>query len=131
MKELKPNITTYLEDYDITVNAYLTYAQIQQIANAMMKFDTWAERAENRDMLMLLHATDIGKENLEKYSYDDLLTSGLVDAVSYEIVNLYEIDNAVQYQESLNVALKKLSAELPSMLKPLEEVIQKHGISNR
>ena len=36
MKEIKGNQTVYLEDYDVTVNKYLTYAQIQQIANAVV-----------------------------------------------------------------------------------------------
>lgn len=45
--------TTHLEKYDVTVNRYLTYAQIQQIAEATMKFHTWAERQQNIDMLIL------------------------------------------------------------------------------
>ena len=56
--------TTYLEKYGVTVNRYLTYAQIQQIAEATMKFHTWAERQQNIDMLILIHATDMTVEEM-------------------------------------------------------------------
>ena len=136
MKEIKGNQTVYLEDYDITVNKYLTYAQIQQIANAVVAAsvndsdDTWANRQTNIDMLMLYHATDIGKEKLEEIGHDDLLTSGLIDAVRYRIENIYSVNDAIDYIENNQRAINKLLKSLPKVLeetKGLQDLMKKHG----
>ena len=136
MKEIKGNQTVYLEDYDITVNKYLTYAQIQQIANAVVAAstndadDTWANRETNIDMLMLYHATDIGKEKLEEIGHDVLLTSGLIEAVRYRIENLYDINEAIDYIENNQRAINKMLKSLPKILedsKGLQGLMKKHG----
>ena len=136
MKEIKGNQTVYLEDYDITVNKYLTYAQIQQIANAVVAAsandsdDTWANRQTNIDMLMLYHATDISKEKLEEIGHDDLLTSGLIQAVREQIKNYYEIFEAIDYIENNQRAINKLLKSLPKVLeetKGLQDLMKKHG----
>ena len=136
MKEIKGNQTVYLEDYDITVNKYLTYAQIQQIANAVVAAsandadDTWANRQTNIDMLMLYHATDIGKEKLEEIGHDNLLTSGLIEAVRYRIENLYNVDDAIDYIENNQRAINKMLKSLPKVLeetKGLQDLMKKHG----
>ena len=136
MKEIKGNQTVYLEDYDITVNKYLTYAQIQQIANAVVAAsvndsdDTWANRETNIDMLMLYHATDIGKEKLEEIGHDTLLTSGLIEAVRYRIENLYNVDDAIDYIENNQRAINKMLKSLPKILeetKGLQNLMKKHG----
>ena len=136
MKEIKGNQTVYLEDYDITVNKYLTYAQIQQIANAVVEAsvndsdDTWANRQTNIDMLVLYHATDIGKEKLEEIGHDNLLTSGLIEAVRYRIENLYDINEAIDYIENNRRAINKMLKSLPKILedsKGLQDLMKKHG----
>lgn len=136
MKEIKGNQTVYLEDYDITVNKYLTYAQIQQIANAVVAAsvndsdDTWANRETNIDMLMLYHATDIGKEKLEEIGHEVLLTSGLIDAVRYRIENIYSVNDAIDYIENNQRAINKLLKSLPKVLeetKGLQDLMKKHG----
>ena len=136
MKEIKGNQTVYLEDYDIMVNKYLTYAQIQQIANAVVAAsvndsdDTWANRETNIDMLMLYHATDIGKEKLEEIGHDVLLTSGLIEAVRCRIENLYNIDEAIDYIENNQRAINKMLKSLPKILedsKGLQDLMKKHG----
>ena len=136
MKEIKGNQTVYLEDYDITVNKYLTYAQVQQIANAVVgssaddSEDTWANRQTSIDMLMLYHATDIGKEKLEEIGHDDLLTSGLIQAVREQIKNYYEIFEAINYIEDNQRAIGKLLKSLPKILeesKGLQALMKKNG----
>ena len=136
MKEIKGNQTSYLEDYDVTVNKYLTYAQIQQIANAVVAAsvndsdDTWANRQTNIDMLMLYHVTDIGKEKLEEIGHDTLLTSGLIEAVRYRIENLYNVDDAIDYIENNQRAINKMLKSLPKVLeeaKGLQDLMKKHG----
>ena len=125
-----------MEDYDITVNKYLTYAQIQQIANAVVTAsmddseDTWANRQTNIDMLMLYHATDIGKEKLEEIGHDALLTSGLIESVRCCIENLYDVDDAINYIEDNQRAIGKLLKSLPKILedsKGLQGLMKKHG----
>ena len=136
MKEIKGNQTVYLEDYDVTVNKYLTYAQIQQIANAVVAApvndadDPWANRQTNIDMLMLYHATDIGKEKLEEIGHDNLLTSGLIEAVRCCIENLYNVDEAIDYIENNQRAINKMLKSLPKVLeetKGLQDLMKKHG----
>ena len=136
MKEIKGNQTVYLEHYGVMVNYYLTYAQIQQIANAVVASsaddleDTWANRQTNIDMLMLYHATDIAKEELEKVGHDDLLTSGLIQAVREQIKNYYEIFEAINYIEDNQRAIGKLLKSLPKILedsKGLQSLMKKHG----
>ena len=136
MKEIKGNQTVYLEDYDITVNKYLTYAQIQQIVNAVVAAsandsdDTWVNREINIDMLELYHATDIGKEKLEEIGHDVLLTSGLIEAVRCRIENLYNVDEAIDYIENNQRAINKMLKSLPKILedsKGLQGLMKKHG----
>lgn len=136
MKEIKGNQTVCLEDYDITVNKYLTYAQIQQIANAVVAAsmddsqDTWADRQTNIDMLVLYHATNIGKEKLEEIGHDDLLTSGLIDAVFQQINNAYSVYEAIDYIEDNQRAIGKMLKSLPKILedsKGLQALMKKHG----
>lgn len=136
MKEIKGNQTVYLEDYDITVNKYLTYAQIQQIVNAVVAAsandsdDTWVNRETNIDMLVLYHATDIGKEKLEEIGHDVLLTSGLIKAVRCRIENIYNIYEAIDYIENNQRAINKMLKSLPKILedsKGLQGLMKKHG----
>ena len=136
MKEIKGNQTVYLEDYDITVNKYLTYAQVQQIANAVVAAsmddseDTWANRQTNIDMLMLYHATDIGKEKLEEIGHDILLSSGLIKAVFNNIENYFDIYEAINYIEDNQRAIGKMLKSLPKILeesKGLQGLMKKYG----
>ena len=120
MKEIKGNQTVYLEDYDVTVNKYLTYAQIQQIVNAVEKAaqtdDGWATRETNIDMLVLYHATNLGKEKLEEIGHKTLLQSGLIDNVKAQIVNYHQLKEALDFTESRSRAVYKLISQLPKVL---------------
>lgn len=121
MKELKAAEQVYLEQYDVRVNRYLTLAQIQQIVNAIRVFDTWAEREQNKNMLVLYHATDIGKEALEASDYNLLQSSGLIDSVLECVVNIYDIDKALDWTESTQRALAQIIKDgLPQIRKILE-----------
>lgn len=118
MKELIADKKVYLEGYDVSVSTYLTYAQIQQIANATALFDTWAERQQNIDMLVLLHATDIETETLMNTDADIFLTSGLVRKVKGIIRNYNDIYEAIKYTESTQNTIKnfvKVLGNLPAL----------------
>ena len=118
MKELIADKKVYLEGYDVSVSTYLTYAQIQQIANATAQLDTWAERQQNIDMLVLLHATDIETETLMNTDADIFLTSGLVRKVKGIIRNYNDIYEAIRYTESTQNTIKnfiKVLGNLPAL----------------
>lgn len=127
MNEIKNLEPVYLKQYDIHVNRYLTYAQIQQIVNAIIKFDTWTEREQTKDMLILYHATDIGIEKLEEISIDTMLCSRLIDDVKNCIENLLSIDDAIKYTESIQRSLSQIVNKLPEYSKQIEDVIKNGG----
>lgn len=119
MKEIKAQVV-HNEKYDININQYLTYAQIQQIVNAVevasKEDDSWSARQTNIDMLVLYHATDIGKEKLEEIGHETLVASGLVEEVNMTIYNYYLIEQAIDYTESMSRAGFKVISQLPKLL---------------
>ncbi len=125
MKELK-NVVCHLDKYDVDVNQYLTYSQIQQIVNAVTHFDTWAERETNIDVLVLYHATNLTKEDIENIGHDAIVQSGLMDEVRLNIYNLYQIYDGIEYTESIARSLVMISKQLPALM---EESLKKVGLN--
>lgn len=123
MKRLGKIGAVNLDEYNVKVNPYLTYAQIQQIVDAVKNFTVWAEREQNIDMLILYHATNIGKEKLEEYGHDMLLQSGLIDAVKENIHNLDDVWTALDYTTSIQRSLVQIINELPKY----EDVMKRVG----
>ena len=85
MKEIKEFTDEYVEDYGVHIKSYLTYSEIQAIANAATKFDTWAERNENIDILLIHFATDMEDKDIEELGHDKLLKSGLITKIAKEM----------------------------------------------
>ena len=127
MKEIKAMDKVYLEEYDVYVNPYLTYAQIQAIVNGVKGLDSWAEREQNIDMCVLAFATDIPTEKLEELGHDALLQSGLINAVCGEIKNLFSVYDAIEYTESTKRALAQIIKALPKYQEQLDAVVKKYG----
>lgn len=127
MKEIKAMDKVYLEEYDVYVNPYLTYAQIQAIVNGVKGLDSWAEREQNIDMCVLAFATDIPTEKLEELGHDALLQSGLINAVCGEIKNLFSVYEAIEYTESTKRALAQIVKALPKYQEQLDAVVKKYG----
>ena len=127
MKEIKAMDKVYLEEFDIYVNPYLTYAQIQAIVNGVKSLDSWAEREQNIDMCVLAFATDIPTEKLEELGHDALLQSGLINAVCGEIKNLFSVYEAIEYTESTKRALAQIIKALPKYQEQLDAVVKKYG----
>ena len=127
MKEIKAMDKVYLEEYDVNVNPYLTYAQIQAIVNGVKGLDSWAEREQNIDMCVLAFATDIPTEKLEELGHDALLQSGLINAVCGEIKNLFSVYEAIEYTESTKRALAQIIKALPKYQEQLDAVVKKYG----
>lgn len=127
MKEIKAMDKVYLDEYDVHVNPYLTYAQIQAIVNGVKGLDSWAERKQNIDMCVLAFATDIPTEKLEELGHDALLQSGLIDAVYCKIENLLNVYEAIEYTESTKRALAQIIKALPKYQEQLDTVVKKYG----
>ena len=127
MKEIKAIDKVYLEEFDVYVNPYLTYAQIQAIVNGVKGLDSWAEREQNIDMCVLAFATDIPTEKLEELGHDALLQSGLINAVMGEIKNLHNVYEAIEYTESIKCLLTQVIKNLPDYQKQLDAMVKKYG----
>ena len=127
MKEIKAMDKVYLEEFDVYVNPYLTYAQIQAIVNGVKSLDGWAEREQNIDMCVLAFATDIPTDKLEEVGHDALLQSGLINAVCGEIKNLFSVYEAIEYTESTKRALAQIIKALPKYQEQLDAVVKKYG----
>ena len=127
MKEIKAMDKVYLEEFDVYVNRYLTYAQIQAIVNGVKGLDSWAEREQNIDMCVLAFATDIPTEKLEELGHDALLQSGLINAVCGEIKNLFSVYEAIEYTESTKRALAQIIKALPKYQEQFDAVVKKYG----
>ena len=67
-------------------------------------------------MLVLYHATNLGKEKLEEIGHETLLQSGLIDKVKAQIVNYHQLKEALDFTESLPRATYKLISQLPKVL---------------
>ena len=118
--------TTFLKEFDVEVNQYLTYAQIVQISQAVSQFTNWAERQQNIDILVLFHATNMGKEKIENMTHDEMLTSGLLEAVKNNIVNYYQIKDCIDYTDSIQRALSQIAKRLPEITNNLKSL----GVKN-
>lgn len=124
MKELKEVNKEYLEQYDIHVNRYLTYSQIQAIANSVRNLESWAERKQNIDMLLLAFATDISREELENHTHDYWLNTGVISDVYSIVNNWHMIEEAINYEESPMRMIIKLAKEIPDFNKKVDEVLK-------
>lgn len=117
MKELKKVEPIYIEEYDIHVNRYLTKAQIQNIANEVIKVETWAERESIIDYMLLNYATDISKKEIDAIDTDVLEHSGLMEEIRCRIINIYDMYEAIKFEESFTKQLGKLMTLLPTVAK--------------
>lgn len=132
MVELE-GLTMHSEIYDIDIQQYLTYAQIQQIVNAVVAAsktdDSWSTRQTNIDMLVLMQATNIGKDKLEEAGHEMLIKSGLIHYVMSMIRNIDEVYKALEYTESLTRAGYKALAELSTVIKTdaFKAAVKKYG----
>ena len=134
MKDLVNKDKIYLEDFDVYVNPYLTYAQIQQIVDGISTLSTWSEKKTSLDMLVLYHVTDIGQEKLEKYTHNQLLESGLIDKVFQCIENIDQLYKAIQWtngetylERLLGNFIQQMNAITASALENVQKEVKKNG----
>ena len=113
----------------IRTNGYVVGTWFQgtaanHLANAATKFDTWAERNENIDILLIHFATDMDDKVIEELGHDKLIKSGLIDIVKETVINFYEIDAAIAFAESPMRLLTKIAKEMPEFSKRVDEVMK-------
>lgn len=126
MKTLKKADNIYLEEYEVSVSPYLSMPQIGAIINGVcaVQNSDYYERKMNEDMLVLLHATSIGKETLEELEYEDLVTSGLVHTVRENVMNIGLVKEGIEYSESL---ARSFASFAPKILPIIEKVGDLYG----
>lgn len=121
----------YLKDYDVYVNPYLSYAQIQAIANSVKTMGSWAERQQNIDMLVLAFGTSLDTAEIEAKDHEYWLNTGLIDEVKKNIINFGDIQGAITYEESIIKFLKTISQEIPEFNKKVDEVMKNASGSSK
>ena len=130
MKELQKPERIYIEEFDIYVKPRLSDAEIQQIANNVIKFKTWAERERTMNLMMFIYATEISDEDeINALDYDLMNECGVFNTVWNTIQNASSILDAIEFSESILLALSQIAENLPEMLKPIGEVLKRHGKS--
>ena len=130
MKELQKPERIYIEKFDIYVKPRHSDAEIQQIANNVIKFKTWAERGRTMNLMMFIYATEISDEDeINALDYDLMNECGVFNTVWNTIHNAYSILDAIEFSESILLALSQIAENLPEMLKPIGEVLKRHGKS--
>lgn len=114
-----------LIEKEITVNPYLTYSQIQNIVNAVCQFDSWADREQNIDILLLYYATNLSKEDIEEYGHEAFLQSGIIDEVRANVKNFGQIREAIAYTQSVEKSLAAISKQLPDIVEKVKKNVIK------
>lgn len=111
-------------EFDININQYLSYAQIQNIINTTLKLDSWAERQTNIDMLILAYATDMGVEAIQEKGHELLLKSGLINTVTKSVLNINQIYEGIKSTESVARGLSYIVKELPKYKEQIDKAIK-------
>lgn len=129
MKELQKPERIYIEEFDIYVKPRLSDAEIQQIANNVIKLKTWAEREKTMNLMLFIYATEMADkpDEINALDYDLMNECGVFSAVWHNVKNAYSIVDAIDFSESILLALSQIAENLPEMLKPIGEVLKRHG----
>lgn len=134
MKELKIK-TIHDNEYGIEINPLLSATQIDKIAQAVIKLETYLEREQMICYLVLNYCTNIDKEIIEDTDPDVIMRSGLWEAVKTTVYNFYEIEDAIKFYESPVRMLAEIADVLPDLTKQLQGVdlgeVIKSGLSKR
>lgn len=132
MKELKIK-TIHDNEYDIEINSFLSATQIDKIAQAVIKLETYLEREQMICYLVLNYCTDMDKTIIEDTDPDVIMRSGLWEAVKNTVYNFYAIEDAIKLYESPVRMLAEIADVLPDLTKQLQGVdlgeVIKSGIS--
>ena len=115
---------THLDQYGIDVKRYISYAEIQAILTAMGKCDGWVEREQNKDLLLLHFVCGLSIEEIEEHGHDYYLQSGMIDAVKANVANIFDLDDAIAYEDSPVRLLHMSAREMTEFSKQVDEVLK-------
>ena len=117
MKELTMPKEVYLEDFDIHVRPYLTAEEIISIGSLMVEANNYTEQELVLMVNVLAECTDVPEEVINGDNLDLLIHSGLWNAVTNVVDNLYEVWDYVSHEENMHVSISRfLNTTLPNML---------------
>ena len=120
-----------IKEYGIKVNQYLTYSQIQSIVDGLKKLNSWEERQQSIDMCILYFATDLKKEEIEAHDHDYWLKTGVIEEVHDRIENIFQLYDAIKYEESLQKSITQIARELPRFSNKVDEVMKNASITSK
>ena len=115
---------THLNKYGVDVKRYISYAEIQAILTAIGKCDSWVEREQNKDLLLLHFVCGLPIEEIEEHGHDYYLQSGMIDAVKANVTNIFDLDDAIAYENSPVRLLRMIAREMPEFSKQVDEVLK-------
>ena len=93
----------------------------------MLQSETFEERENTIDYLLLIFATNIGKEKIDELGPDIFVESGLVDEVKNSIKNIDKLFEGIAYHESVGKALRTIGKNMPIYF----EEMNKNGFFER
>ena len=114
----------HLNKYGVDVKRQISYAEIQAILTAMGKCDGWVEREQNKDLLLLHFVCGLSIEEIEEHGHDYYLQSGMIDAVKANVTNIFDLDDAIAYENSPVRLLRMIAREMPECSKQVDEVLK-------
>lgn len=127
LNSLKPR-KVYLERFDVEVNCYLSLAQIQNIVNNIIQQNTYMERQQIINYMILSYATNLTQEAVDALDPEMALASGFLDAVKSNIVNYGDIEEGLKYHESVGKALSEIAKTLPEIIPDVLAEVNKNVV---
>lgn len=124
MKQLEKAKDVYLKEYEVNVHPYLNITQVDLITQGICALEShdFKERKMNEDLLLLFHATDITKEEIEATPYNDFVESGLIEAVRSKVKNIHLVQECLTYAESFARSLAVLSPKIIPLIEKFGEL---------
>ena len=120
-----------LDGFDITIKTFIPIEEQASICALIMESDDYFERKAK--LVVGVFCSIVDEEEIEKdYTYDDIVSSGMWDAIYNELyVYIDEITKAVEYYSSISYQIGKslemladrltnLNDNLPSIDKVIE-----------
>ena len=71
-------------------------------------------------MLILYFATNLTKEEIQEYSHEEWLKSGLIEIIKNNLKNYYQINEGIEYTESIRKTLSDIVKHMPELSKNSE-----------
>ena len=122
----KPDVI-YNEEYDINIRPYLTANDVVEIAETAMMMENPMEQEISIAINTIRACTDISEEELSAMEIDDIMWSGLWQAVASEVLNVDMVLSYLGYYENAGIAISNfLNKTLPKFLESIDKDLNKY-----